>query len=196
MYINKFLIHELAEQANTTIRTIRYYTDEGLLPQPELQGKYAYYSQEHINRLELIRRMKDSYLPLKEIRQVLFSLSDQEVIQRLSEYDLSISNQSRPSEVNEGRRSGEKALEYISQILGEQSTHRQNKIAQSSRHYQISSHKSDLPGEDKSIKSNKTAETWNRIQIMDGVEINYRQPIDPVVEQKIHQLIIYSKKLF
>ena len=72
----KFLIHELAEKAGVTVRTIRYYTNEGLLPQPEASGKYAYYSAAHLNRLELIRRMKDAYLPLREIRQTLVRLSD------------------------------------------------------------------------------------------------------------------------
>ncbi len=85
MTADKYLIHELAERAKTTVRTIRYYTDEGLLPQPELQGKYAYYRQEHLERLELIRQMKEAYLPLREIRQVLLNLTDSEVHQRLSE---------------------------------------------------------------------------------------------------------------
>ncbi len=77
MYIENLLIHELAERAKTTVRTIRYYTDEGLLPQPVMQGKYAYYTPNHIQRLELIQRLKNSYLPLKEIRQIMLSLSDE-----------------------------------------------------------------------------------------------------------------------
>ncbi|MEI6290187.1 MAG: MerR family transcriptional regulator [Chloroflexota bacterium] len=196
MYINKLLIHELAEQAKTTIRTIRYYADEGLLPQPEIQGKYAYYSQEHVNRLELIRRMKDSYLPLKEIRQVLLSLSDDEVKQRLQEYDLSPSDQSKPALDSSDRKSGEKALEYISQILGEQSTHRKNNIAQTPVQYQAGRLRSEKPVTGLMVTTISQSETWHHIQIRDGIELNIRQPVDPVLEQKIHQLITYSKKLF
>ncbi len=196
MYINKLLIHELAEQAKTTIRTIRYYADEGLLPQPEIQGKYAYYSQEHVNRLELIRRMKDSYLPLKEIRQVLLSLSDDEVKQRLQEYDLSPSDQSKPALDSSDRKSGEKALEYISQILGEQSTHRKNNIAQTPVQYQAGRPRSEKPVTGLMVTTINQSETWHHIQIRDGIELNIRQPVDPVLEQKIHQLITYSKKLF
>lgn len=64
-----FLIAELAKLAGTTVRTIRYYTDKGLLHQPQLQGKYAYYTRQHLDRLKLIRRMNDACLPLREMRQ-------------------------------------------------------------------------------------------------------------------------------
>ena len=81
----RYLINELAKLSKTTVRTIRYYTSEGLLPQPDSDGKYAYYDENHKNRLDLILRMKAAYLPLKEIRQIMLSLSDEQVTQRLME---------------------------------------------------------------------------------------------------------------
>ncbi len=71
LFEKKFLINELAKRAKTTVRTIRYYTSEGLLPQPETDGKYAYYDENHLRRLELILRLKEAFLPLKEIRQIM-----------------------------------------------------------------------------------------------------------------------------
>ena len=51
-------IQELAERARVTTRTIRYYTEQGLLPAPE-RGRPARYTEEHLQRLELIRRLKE-----------------------------------------------------------------------------------------------------------------------------------------
>src|SRR4030043_2475810 len=86
---DKYLIHELAKLAGTTVRTIRYYTDEGLLPQPEYDSKYAYYSSSHLRRLEFIRLLKDAYLPLREIRQIMLSIKDDEDQRRMIEHYLS-----------------------------------------------------------------------------------------------------------
>lgn len=67
-------IDELAEQVGVSIRTIRYYISEGLLPGPESRGKSAQYGMEHLVRLRLIRQLVDERLPLRDIRVLLASL--------------------------------------------------------------------------------------------------------------------------
>ena len=64
-------IGELVARAGVTPRTVRYYVAEGLLPPPSGAGPRATYGDEHLERLREIRRMKDSYLPLREIRRRL-----------------------------------------------------------------------------------------------------------------------------
>ena len=59
MTTEELLIHELAARAGISVRTIRYYIEEGLLPQPSYQGKYSYYTLNYLDRLELIRRLKE-----------------------------------------------------------------------------------------------------------------------------------------
>jgi len=68
-------IAELAEQAGVTPRTVRYYVAEGLLPSPGGSGQQRTYSREHLLRLRAIKRLKDAYLPLEEIRRWLKGLS-------------------------------------------------------------------------------------------------------------------------
>jgi DNA-binding transcriptional MerR regulator len=80
-------IGELAAAADVTSRTIRYYTAEGLLPPPELRGKYALYSTDHLNRLRLIAQLKAAYLPLHEIRARIERLTSDQVAQLLAEYE-------------------------------------------------------------------------------------------------------------
>lgn len=65
-------IDELAQRAGVPTRTIRYYTQQGLLPSPELRGRVGYYNANHVERLRLIKELQEKrYLPLSVIRSVL-----------------------------------------------------------------------------------------------------------------------------
>ena len=74
-----YSLEELTSLANVTNRTVRYYIAEGLLPPPASVGRNASYTQEHLDRLQLIARMKEEFLPLKEIRGRLQSMTPQEI---------------------------------------------------------------------------------------------------------------------
>jgi DNA-binding transcriptional MerR regulator len=100
-----YTIGDLAEAAGVTPRTIRYYTAEGLLPPPDTRGRYALYGQEHLDRLRLIARLKDAYLPLGEIKAQLEQLSANEIRHLLSDYR----GQPAPTSAS--------AAEYITQVL-------------------------------------------------------------------------------
>ena len=63
----------LADRAGVSIRTVRYYIQQGLLPKPEARGPGAHYKEEHLDRLLLIKRLQREHLPLAEIRRVLES---------------------------------------------------------------------------------------------------------------------------
>ena len=101
-------IQELASAAGVTTRTIRYYVEQGVLPPPE-RGRPAEYTGEHLRRLDLIRRLKEQYLPLEEIRDMLQRLSPEEV-ERLAEHSTP-----RPEEREQGLSS---AADYIAGVLG------------------------------------------------------------------------------
>jgi DNA-binding transcriptional MerR regulator len=74
-----YTIGELAEEANVTTRTIRYYVAQGLLPPPDSSGRAASYNDEHLERLELIRLLKEEFLPLGEIKSLLKDLDGETV---------------------------------------------------------------------------------------------------------------------
>ena len=75
----RLTLAELTAAADVSIRTVRYYIAEGLLPPPEGSGPGSAYTQGHLDRLRLIQRLKEAYLPLKEIRRRLSGLSDDDV---------------------------------------------------------------------------------------------------------------------
>ena len=57
MVDSDYQINELAKRAGVSVRTIRFYIDEGLLPAPTNRGRYSTYTDEYLDRLELIRML-------------------------------------------------------------------------------------------------------------------------------------------
>jgi len=65
-------IDDLAHLSGMPSRTIRFYNTQGLLPPPIMQGRVAYYTQEHLLVLNLIKELKEQQnLPLEVIKQLL-----------------------------------------------------------------------------------------------------------------------------
>ena len=67
-----YKIDELAQLSNVPSRTIRFYNTQGLLPPPLMRGRIAYYNQEHLLVLNVIKELKEQQnLPLDVIKQLL-----------------------------------------------------------------------------------------------------------------------------
>ena len=67
-----FRIDELAQFSGVSSRTIRFYNTQGLLPAPTMRGRVAYYGQEHLLVLGIIRELKERQnLSLEAIKQLL-----------------------------------------------------------------------------------------------------------------------------
>jgi DNA-binding transcriptional MerR regulator len=65
-------IDELAHLSGIPSRTIRFYNTQGLLPPPLMRGRVAYYDQEHLVVLQIIRDLKEQHnLPLETIKHLL-----------------------------------------------------------------------------------------------------------------------------
>jgi len=61
-------IGELARRSGVTVRTVHYYIEEGLLPEPPRRGKYGEFDDSYIQRLRLIQQLKAERLSLPAIR--------------------------------------------------------------------------------------------------------------------------------
>jgi len=67
-----FTIGELARSTGLTVRTIRYWSDQGVLtPVTRSTGGYRLYDAESAARLELIRTLRELGLGLDDVRKVL-----------------------------------------------------------------------------------------------------------------------------
>lgn len=67
-----FSIGQIASRTNVKVVTVRYYESIGLLPAPaRTKGNYRAYSNQHVARLDFIRRCRDLGFTLDQIREML-----------------------------------------------------------------------------------------------------------------------------
>jgi DNA-binding transcriptional MerR regulator len=104
-------IDELAGLAGVPIRTVRFYIAEGLLPGASARGKGPSYTQEHLDRLQLIRLLVARHLPLAEIRALLTRLPPGEVRDVVEE------EQARTEEVTAQAGKPSSPKDYLSALL-------------------------------------------------------------------------------
>ncbi|MFJ1901184.1 MULTISPECIES: MerR family transcriptional regulator [unclassified Streptomyces] len=65
-------IGELAERAGVTVKTVRFYSDSGLLPEAcRSAGGHRRYGPEALGRLRLVRSLRALGLPVREVHRVL-----------------------------------------------------------------------------------------------------------------------------
>lgn len=193
-----YTIGELADAAEVTPRTIRYYTAEGLLPPPDMRGRYALYNEDHLHRLQLINRLKDAYLPLNEIKTRLEQLTPEQVVDVLSEY-----NQASMPQIPEN------ATDYIARVLNS------GAVPVSGMQppampvpEQPAGAAAQKPGnlferflpQRKEQRGTATpevqADTWQRIPLAPGVELHIKEPLSPKLHDRIGQLIAHARNLF
>lgn len=179
----EFWISELADRTNVSTRTIRYYIEEGLLPQPEIRGKYAVFTTDYLHRLRLIKVLKDTYLPLKEIKALLDTLDNAQINEYLERFDRDpvgtlaslqvLPARSQPQVIKDS------ALEYITRLRSNTQDSRPARTA----HPQPAS-STALPSQLKTKREN-----WQRIELKPGIELHVRQPLTTEDQQLVDLLI-------
>jgi DNA-binding transcriptional MerR regulator len=187
-------ISELADLTGVSTRTIRYYIEEGLLPQPEIRGKYAVFNDDYLIRLKLIKYLKDAYLPLKEIRKRLDTLMvpvmrdlltkfEQDPVRALAELDIypadKLTSSVLPAQMMDS------AQDYISQVMQKKAI-------------KVNDERSSFnaPVAPPPMKFNFSQESWQRVELAPGIELNIRQPQPPARRSQINELIELARKIF
>ncbi|HMN12357.1 MAG TPA: MerR family transcriptional regulator [Bellilinea sp.] len=178
-----FQISELAEAAQTSVRTVRYYLEMGLLPLPAADGKFSVFSDDHLNRLRLIALLKESYLPLREIREILLSMAPQDVVDKLKELKKGESKKERSHKSSNAR-------DYIQNLIDEQNVLRNQRSLHAPqprliKESQASQGAIDLQGE-----------TWQKVQVKEGVEIAFSQSLPTEDQARVREIILFAKKIF
>jgi DNA-binding transcriptional MerR regulator len=73
---DELTIDELAARTGLTVRTVRFYASEGLLPPPTRRGRIAYYDARHRLRLDLVRTLQEHGYTLAAVERVLARIPD------------------------------------------------------------------------------------------------------------------------
>jgi DNA-binding transcriptional MerR regulator len=67
----RYRVEQLAAACDVSVDTVRYYQSRGLLPQPDREGRVAWYGDEHAARIREIRTLQAKGLTLAAIRRVV-----------------------------------------------------------------------------------------------------------------------------
>src|SRR5579859_8020664 len=110
-----YTIEQLASLADVSVRNIRYYTQEGLLPPSDARGRYALYTRAHLDRLRAIQKLKSAYLPLWAIKQQLDALTDAQVRDLLAGRE-AVMAQEQSAVFEKPEPPAETAIEYIARL--------------------------------------------------------------------------------
>jgi DNA-binding transcriptional MerR regulator len=173
-----YTVKELADRAGVSTRTVYYYVGEGLLPPPEGGGPATTYTDDHLARLRLIRRLKDEYLPLAEIRRRVAGLSSAEVIGLLAE--------PTPPPPTEDARA------YLARVLG---TKRPSPASPERRPAEASAQpmapaSRPAPGEPPAVE-----EEWRRIRIGPDLELHVRREAEPPVRNNLAEIVEVIRRI-
>lgn len=71
--------HDNRVSAAPDMRTIRYYSSLGLLDRPSIEGRIAKYNRKHLLQLLAVKTLQGVSLPLSEIQEQLYGLSEAEL---------------------------------------------------------------------------------------------------------------------
>lgn len=64
-------VDDFAARAGVSVDTVRYYQAQGLLAQPEKEGRVAWYGERHLEQVRRIRSLKEKGFTLNSIRAIL-----------------------------------------------------------------------------------------------------------------------------
>ncbi|MDO4996507.1 MAG: MerR family transcriptional regulator [Bacilli bacterium] len=85
-----YRIGEFAELTNLSVRTLRFYNEEGLLIPEEVDtfSNYRYYSDRNLEEANMINNLKLAGFSLDEIKESMGNLTDERLLSKKQElYD-------------------------------------------------------------------------------------------------------------
>jgi DNA-binding transcriptional MerR regulator len=200
---NHLTLEDLATHSGLPLRTLRFYIQEGILQGPDTHGKYAKYSQQHLDRLKLIQRLKNLRLPIQEIRHLLNNMTPEEISQIRQFQDVLNPNKDKNSNKSFNESTppspGSSALDYIHDL--EYGRENIKPVLDKYAEDSIFMNKMIFPTAPETVKKRKTKEvkdeeTWRRVVIVEGIEMNIREPMNNEEEEKVKKLIELAQKLF
>lgn len=178
-----FDLNELSDLAAVTVRTIRHYIQQGLLPPPGSRGPGTRYQRGHLDRLNLIKRLQKRHLPLADIRKQLQELDDQAVREVLR----------APEEPQKSS-----ALSYVRDVLaGSHGTVAfvRATMAPAGEHTLL---REPAPPAAVRLPMRHVGERsqWERIRLASDVELHVRRPLSRELNKRVDRLVELARTLF
>lgn len=199
----EYTIGALAQAAGVTPRTIRYYTAEGLLPQPESRGRYARYTEEHLRRLQQIIQLKEHYLPLHVIRERLAAGETAGPAPHPGDHTpaspLRLHTPGPPHSLRPSTPSSPASSIAADAVLVGQATMSGGQHGAQGQELQLGRYQffPDLPEPEDASGSTVSAkmEQWQRIALTPGVELHLKEPLGEERRRRLEALIAAARDI-
>jgi DNA-binding transcriptional MerR regulator len=169
MHDSPLSLNDLCEHADVSVRTVRYYIQQGLLPPPDRAGPGATYTPGHLDRLRLIRRLKDQHLPLAKIRRRLAGLSDDDIRTMLDGPTMPHTRS---------------AADYVKAVLGKPAL---PPLEQARA-------RTAMPC--LSPRTTTVRSMWERHTITEDIELHVRRPLSRDQDRRMRDLLKHAHQLF
>jgi DNA-binding transcriptional MerR regulator len=176
---NEYSLADLADLADVTPRTIRYYIAQGLLPSPGQAGPGARYSDGHLARLRLIKQLQRQHLPLAEIRRRLALLGDIEVHGLL--------------EAPQDHRAAESAVEYIRGVLSHRASEGPTPLPMAAMAPSVNFSRDDVSPSTPAPSPDRSQ--WERVAVGPDIELHIRRPLDRLQNRRVERLITIARQV-
>ena len=183
-----FSLQSLSEAAGIEARTIRSYIERDLLPGPHGLGPKAAYGQDHLDRLKVIRLLReaDREMTLDRIRGFLGQLTPEQIA-ALAAGELKLGSVGFPAPP------ATSALSYLMSLKG------QNPVAQAAPRLSSGPARGRTPLEElldvlgaalprAQVARAVRSETWHRVPITPDVELAVRGELDPDTLALLHRV--------
>jgi len=189
----RYDVKELAERAGVTPRTVHFYIQQGLLKPAGSPGPGARYTEGHVNRLRVIRRLQREHLPLAEIRRQLAGLDDEAVASLLAAA-------SRPA-----RSRKDSALDYVRALLrpagpGGASPPPAPSQPFATLRQALGAADTVPPGALYSVRAERAEAApersqWERIVLAPDIELHVRRPLSREDNRRVERLLTVTREI-
>ena len=168
---NEYALQELAKLSDVTPRTIRFYIEQGLLAAPTALGSKARYTDDHLDRLRIIKKLQAAHLPLAEIRT---RLRGSMLGEPLPDYAVA----------------SDSAIDYINQLL--------RPAPPPAPATALRSMPAAEPADTNIVPATPTEPEraqWERISLDPDIEIHIRRPLTRQQNKRVERLISIARQL-
>ena len=170
----EYTLTDLARLAEVTPRTVRYYIAQGLLPPPTQAGPAARYTEAHLERLRLIKKLQAGHLPLAEIRTHLRVLPDDQI--------------ATMAEATVAEPGAGSAIDYVRRVLGGE--------PRPSTYYSLAAAPPPPPAPAPTPAPHEHDRSqWDRISLNPDVELHVRRPLGRLKNRRVDRLIAIARQL-
>ena len=187
----EYKLAELSEIAGVPERTIRYWVSKDLLPAPP-RGSKSRYTDEHLARLRVIRKLQDVPLPLDVIRETLNKLAAPTDETQASSGGVASSESQRGS-IAEGEGESQESAAATEEASGP---------AEVALGY-IRWAGSAAPTLAKKLRRSEGSPStigersnWERISLTADIEVHVRRPLSRGENRALDQLLERARELF